>query len=143
MTKEQFIDKWLDEYESKHPDEKLDYEALREQADCEWYDRQVEKGEKTEYDLTKEQEKVSQDARKGARAVNAYGKTVKRERKPNEAKRDILCALYDGLLSFLADEQGKGLDKVEMTNVERQLDFDWQGVKYSVTLTAHRPPKTK
>ena len=33
MTREQFIEAWLDKYEQNHPDEKLDYEALREQAD--------------------------------------------------------------------------------------------------------------
>ena len=27
MTKEQFIEAWLDKYEQNHPDEKLDYEA--------------------------------------------------------------------------------------------------------------------
>lgn len=133
QTKEQFIEAWLDKYEQEHPDEKLDYEALREQADCEWYDNQVDHGEKTEYDLTAEQEKTSQGFRKGARAVNAYGKEVKRERKPNEAKRELMQAIAQGLADYGA----------EITNPERQVDFTWQGVAYSVTLTAHRPPKAK
>lgn len=141
QTKEQFIEAWLDKYEQAHPDEKLDYEALREQADCEWYDNEVDHGEKTEYDLTAEQEKTSQGFRKGARAVNAYGKTVKRERKPNEDKREIISALVDGLLSYLTDEDGNPLTHAEVANVERQIDFEWKGIHYSVTLTAHRPPK--
>ena len=50
MTKEQFIEQWLDKYEQAHPDERLDYDALREQADCEWYDKEVDRGNATEYD---------------------------------------------------------------------------------------------
>jgi hypothetical protein len=140
MTKEQFIENYLDKYEREHPDERIDYEALREQADCEWYDNEVDHGTATEYALTPEQEAVSKDLRKG-RAVDAYGKERKRERKANPDKQDIMSALYDGLLSYLTDENRKAIDHVDMTNPERQLDFNWKGVSYSVTLTAHRPKK--
>ena len=140
MTKEQFIENYLDKYEREHPDERIDYEALREQADCEWYDNEVDHGTATEYALTPEQEAVSKDLRKG-RAVDAYGKERKRERKANPDKQDIMSALYDGLLSYLTDESRKAIDHVDMTNPERQLDFNWKGVSYSVTLTAHRPKK--
>ena len=142
QTKEEFIEAWIDKYMENHPDEKItDFAELREQADCEWYDNQVDHDEQTEYDLTAEQKKVAQDFCKGARAVNAYGKTVKRERKPNEDKRDIIAALDDGLLSYLGDDNGNGLEHTEVVNVERQIDFEWKGIRYSVTLTAHRPPK--
>lgn len=140
QTKEQFIEAWLDKYEQNHPDEKLDYEALREQADCEWYDNEVDHGEKTEYDLTAEQEKTSQGFRKGARAVNAYGKEVKRERKPNEDKREIISTIAQNLMRVYGPE-GEKPEGVEVANVERQIDFLYRGVRYSVTLTAHRPPK--
>lgn len=140
MTKEQFIENYLDKYEREHPDERIDYEALREQADCEWYDNEVDHGTATEYALTPEQEAVSKDLRKG-RAVDAYGKERKRERKANPDKQDIMSALYDGLLSYLTDENRKAIDHVDMTNPERQLDFNWKGVSYSITLTAHRPKK--
>ena len=139
MTKEQFIDSWLDKYEQNHPDEKLDYEALREQADCEWYDKQVDHGEKTEYDLTAEQEKASQGFRKGARAVNAYGKEVKRERKPNEDKRFIIAVLHEAMQA--TGEHAPLGDGGKIVNPERQIDFNLNGVDYSITLTAHRPPK--
>ena len=140
MTKEQFIDQYLDKYEQEHPDERINYEDLREQADCAWYDQEVEHGTATEYELTPEQEAVSKSVRKG-KAVDAYGKEHKRERKPNQDKRDIIAALYDGLLSYLADDDLNGLQTADMMNVERQIDFLWKGVQYSVTLTAHRPPK--
>lgn len=140
QTKEQFIEAWLDKYEQNHPDEKLDYEALREQADCEWYDNEVDHGEATEYDLTAEQKKVAQDFCKGARAVNAYGKTVKRERKPNEDKREIISTVADNLFRVFGPNEEKP-EGVEVTNPERQIDFLYRGVRYSITLTAHRPPK--
>lgn len=142
MTKEQFIEKWIDRYMDEHPDEKItDFDALREQADCEWYDNEVDHGKATEYDLTAEQAKVAQDAMKGmARAVNAYGKEVKRERKPNENKRWIIERVKILLDGFAL----KGdLETVEVANVERQVDFVKDGKHYTLTLTEHRPPKTK
>ena len=136
MTKEQYIEQYLDKYEQEHPDEKIDYEAVREQADCAWYDAQVERGEETEYDLSAEQDKVAKEAMKGmARAVNAYGKEVKRERKANPDKRFLIDCLKAGLIDNIADMNP------EVTNPERQIDFCFGGVQYSVTLTAHRPPK--
>lgn len=140
QTKEQFIEAWLDKYEQTHPDEKLDYEALREQADCEWYDNEVDHGTATEYELTPEQKKVAQDFCKGARAVNAYGKTVKRERKPNEDKREIISTVADNLFRVFGPNEEKP-EGVEVTNPERQIDFLYRDVRYSITLTAHRPPK--
>ena len=139
MTKEQYIDQYLDKYEQEHPDEKIDYDALREQADCEWYDLQVDHGEKTEYDLTAEQEKVAKDAMKGmARAVNAYGKEVKRERKPNENKRWII----DLLAYWLSGEADCGyITDVVVSNPERTVDYVKDGKHYTLTLTEHRPPK--
>ncbi len=142
MTKEQFIEKWIDRYMDEHPDEKItDFDALREQADCEWYDNEVDHGKATEYDLTAEQAKVAQDAMKGmARAVNAYGKEVKRERKPNENKRWIIERVKILLDGFAL----KGdLEAVEVANVERQVDFVKDGKHYTLTLTEHRPPKAK
>ena len=139
MTKETFIDQYLDQYERDHPDERIDYDAVREQADCAWYDREVEAGHKTEHDLTKEQEAESKKARKGmARAVNAYGKEVKRERKPNEIKRWVMSVtktLFEGLAL-----NGK-CEAVTLSNGERSLDFMVDGKHYTLTLTEHRQPK--
>lgn len=141
MTKEQYIDQYLDKYEQEHPDEKIDYEAIREQADCAWYDAQVERGEETEYDLSAEQDKVAKEAMKGmARAVNAYGKEVKRERKPNADKREIIATVAKNLTRVCGEDCELPKD-ITITNVERQIDFLYHGVNYSITLTAHRPPK--
>lgn len=53
------------------------------------------------------------------------------ERKPNEAKRAIITAIAEGLSFF----------EPTVTNIERQIDFQLDGVDYSVTLTAHRKKK--
>lgn len=131
---QEWLDGWIDKYLDNHPDEKVtDWDALREDAETEWWDNEADHDRPTPYDLTPEQEKASQEARKGARAVNAYGKTVKRERKPNEDKREIIQTLDTALRNLV--------DNVTVSNIERQVDFEYNGTHYSVTLTAHRPAK--
>ena len=129
----EWLDQWIDRYCDQHPDERItDFEALKEQAEEAWWMNEIDHDRPTPFDLTEEQKRESQKARKGmARAVNAYGKEVKRERKPNEAKRELVQAIAEALTAYGA----------EVSNPERQVDFTWQGVAYSVTLTAHRPPK--
>lgn len=71
----------------------------------------------------------------GARqTVDPNGKKRVRERKPNEDKRLLIDCLMDALKDF---------DSAEVVNPERQVDFHLNGTHYSVTLTAHRPPKGK
>ena len=133
---QEWLDSWIDKYLDNHPDEKItDWDALREDAETEWWDNEADHDRPTPYDLTPEQEKASQEARKGARAVNAYGKTVKRERKPNADKQEIIQTIDEALCNLV--------DNVAISNKERQIDFEFNGVQYSVTLTAHRPPKKK
>lgn len=72
--------------------------------------------------------------RTGEHSVDAYGRKRTRERKPNEDKRLIIDCLKDTLADF---------DNCEVINAERQIDFHLNGIHYSVTLTAHRPPKGK
>ena len=133
---QEWLDGWIDKYLDSHPDEKItDWDALREDAETEWWDNEADHDRPTPYDLTPEQEKASQEARKGARAVNAYGKTVKRERKPNADKQEIIQTIDEALCDLV--------DNVTVSNKERQIDFEFNGVQYSVTLTAHRPPKKK
>lgn len=120
-------DEWLDKYVDKHG-------CSLEDAECAWWDAQIDKGNPTPYDLTPEQEKESRKANrpKATKSVDAYGKERKRERKPNEDKRLLVDCLRDALQDF---------DDCEVVNPERQVDFTLNGVHYSVTLTAHRKPK--
>lgn len=53
------------------------------------------------------------------------------ERKPNEDKRKLIATLETSVHDLGA----------QITNPERQIDFIYNGVEYSVTLTAHRAKK--
>ena len=102
------------------------------------YDEAVEKGESTDYDLTAEQAKVA----KKYTAVDTKKRTeytfTKRERKPNETKRTImkwLKVLFDGF------ELKGEVSSVNLSNIERQIDFECDGKQFSITLTEHRQKK--
>ena len=90
-------------------------------------DEEVDRGGNP-HPLTAEQEKAS----KAARIVSTGPRTapVKHERKPNEAKREIIQVL-DEALTDIADD-------VTVTNIERQIDFVLDGVRYRVVLSAPR-----
>lgn len=94
------------------------------------YDKAVEHGENTPYDLTAAQNKVAQSyARTGTRKPTVY-KFTARERKPNEPKREIITILQDALSATC--------ENVTITNPERQIDFEYGGIKYRVVLSAPR-----
>lgn len=92
-------------------------------------DRRIDKGEKL-FQLTAEQEKASKQARSVSRGPTAY-KFPKRERKPNQPKRNLIEFLSDSLQAY-------GVEELEVTNIERQLDFKVEGVRYRVILSAPR-----
>ena len=98
-----------------------------EDADMAWWDLEIEKGNPTPYDLDETAEAVSKEMRKGAKAVDAYGKERKRERKPDEETRELIRRLAEALADL----------SPEVTNPEREIRFG----SYSVTLTRHRTPK--
>lgn len=112
-------DEWVDAYIDSHPD------SCIEDAERAWWDLQVEQDPEVGK-LTAEQEKVSKELRKG-RAVDAYGKERKRERKPDEEKRELIRRLVEALADL----------SPEVVNPEREIRFG----SYSVTLTRHRTPK--
>lgn len=98
-----------------------------EDADMAWWDLEIEKGNPTPYDLDETAEAVSKEMRKGARAVDAYGKEHKRERKADTEKRELITRLAEALADLAP----------EVVNPEREIRFG----AYSVTLTRHRTPK--
>ena len=57
-------------------------------------DEEIDKHDANPHPLTAEQEKVSKKMRAAGRAPTAY-KFTKRERKPNDLKREIMQALND------------------------------------------------
>lgn len=99
----------------------------RETAETAWWDNEIDHDRPTPFDLTEEQAKVAKTMTKGAKAVDAYGKATKRERKPDEEKRELIRRLAEALADL----------SPEVVNPEREIRFG----SYSVTLTRHRPPK--
>lgn len=114
---------------------KLD--ITREEAlELEGYDADVNKGKKTQYDLTPEQEKVA----KKMTHVTEYAKSasVKRERKPNELKEAIVAELAN----YLAEEaQGQVYEDVTVTNKSRMVAFSVNGKRFELALVEKREPK--
>jgi len=100
------------------------------------YDKAVDRGEKTEFDLTPEQEKVARKAARASRKPTVYNFN-KRERKPNATKGAIITALVEWLhaASFEAEQ-------IEVVNKERQLRFVSAGETFELTLVQKRKPKT-
>lgn len=125
-------DEWIDNYIDKHADSTI------KEAEMAWWDSEIDKGHETPFDLNDKQEKVVKEMRKGAKAVNAYGKTVKRERKPNETKR-LVISWFKVLMEGMA-LNGKCANVV-VSNTEKSIDFEMDGKQYTITLTEHRASK--
>lgn len=129
---------WLEKYINKH-------DCSLEDAECAWWDAQIDKGNPTPFDLDAEHEKAVKEVTKGmAKSTHvvedAFGKKHKKERKPNADKREIIETIAQNLTRVCGEDLTK-VENIVVSNVERQVDFTYNGVEYSVTLTAHRKPK--
>ncbi len=82
-------------------------------------------------DLTPEQRKAMKDATKtGTKKHTA----VKRERKPDEEKADIISQIAEFLKTIDSYD-------VDIIKGEREISLIVGANDYSITLTKHRPPK--
>lgn len=103
-------------------------EALEMLAD----DDAIDHGEKL-FELTAEQQKVSKAARSVDRKPAEAGTAKqKRERKADQTKRDLITAIAATLLDFGTEVE------IEVTNIERQIDFKVDGRRFRVVLSAPR-----
>ena len=102
--------------------------SRQERIDVIEYDYKVDHNEKTEYDLTPEQQKVSKEARR-AKGNTVY-KFTKRERKADNEKADIIAKI--------AEIFG---ENAQITNAEREISLTFGENEYSVTLVKHRATK--
>lgn len=101
------------------------------------YDKAIDKGEKTEYDLTPEQQKAAKKYTiTGQKAVNNSGEKQTRERKKNEEKENIISMLHNFLLGF------ENIQNAQITNAERQISFVINDNSYELTLVQKRKKKT-
>lgn len=100
-------------------------------------DAKVDKGAKIN-SLTPEQEAVAKKMRQADRTPTLYKwDTKKRERKPNELKREIIDDFY----TFLLENWPETQENAEIKNIEREITFDLGGESFSLTLVQHRKPK--
>lgn len=107
-------------------------------------DAKIEHGEKMDFDLSKEQEKNTRQYRQADR--KPFIPDLKpRERKPNETKREIIQALKSCLYSLQEDFEETDHPQfkinpqaIQISNIERQIDFEIDGVRYRIVLSAPR-----
>lgn len=111
----------------------------KEARDILAYDKAVEAGEKTPYDLSPEQEKVAKKfAHAGTRKTPTAYKFTPRQRKPNATKGGIIAELAD----FMEHNSNFAVVDLAITNKERQIAFKIGDDSFELTLVQKRKPKT-
>ena len=95
-------------------------------------DKRIDRGEKL-FELPPE---LEAGAKKARRADRKKVETVKRERKPDEDKRELIQYL-EGKLED-AHHYDLDLDNITITNPEREMEFTYNGIKYRLTLMRPR-----
>lgn len=118
-------------------DEKRQVQAMRELGfsdeeitDVLESDKRIDRGEKL-FELTADQKQAEKKMRQADRKPTVYDFS-KRERKANDSKRAIIAALAETARE-LADS-----GEVDITNIEREMLFVANGVKYKIVLSAPR-----
>ena len=92
-------------------------------------DERIDKGEKL-FEQTAEQKANSKKYRQGARKPTVY-KLDKRERKADADKRKLV-ELIAAAVGMVTETEPT------VTNIERQIDFEFNGRKFRVVLSAPR-----
>lgn len=100
------------------------------------YDKLVEQGKPTPYDLSPEEERKLRKYRQADRKPTAY-KFTQRERKPNATKEGLVVEIA----TFLAENSGFDTKNVEITNKNREITFTVGEDTFTWTLVQKRRPK--
>lgn len=95
-------------------------------------DKRIDRGEKL-FELPPE---LEAGAKKARRADRKKVENVKRERKPDEDKRELIQYLESSLED--AHHYDMDLDDITITNPEREMEFTYNGIKYRLTLMRPR-----
>lgn len=101
-------------------------------------DRAIDRGERVEFDLPPEQEKL---AKKMANVQEHRRPTVykfdKRQRKENATKKGIIDFLY----KILTENEEFAFENITITNKERQISFTIGEITFELTLVQKRQSK--
>lgn len=113
----------------------------REFAEASW----IEEQEDADPELLKQMEKQAKETGatkvKAKRAPNySLEGQKKRERKPNEEKRDLIAYVAHAMGECDHFDENFA-QTVEIVNIEREITFKVGENCYSLTLTCHRKPK--
>lgn len=100
------------------------------------YDKLVEQGKPTPYDLSKDEEKKLRKYRQADRKPVNY-KFTQRERKPNATKEGIVVEIAE----FLKTNSAFAIENVEITNKNREITFEIANEVFTWTLVQKRRPK--
>ena len=108
--------------------ENISYEEAKQVLEM---DKRIDRGEKL-FELPPE---LEAGARKARRADRKKVENVKRERKPDEDKRELIQYLESSLEDAYPDLD---LGNITITNPEREMEFTYNGIKYRLTLMRPR-----
>ena len=104
------------------------------------FDKRIDRGERTEYDLSPEEEKAAKkwaNTTSEKKAPPNY-KWTTRERKANPTKGGIIAELAD----FMTNTSQYAAEDVVITNKERMIAFRIGDNDYEITLIQKRKKKT-
>ena len=102
------------------------------------FDKAIDRGERTEYDLDPEKEKEAKKmANVRSHKTTGVYEFSQRKRKENPTKQSIIAELAQ----FLRENSENACENVEITNKERQIAFKIGEQMYELTLVAKRKPK--
>lgn len=132
-----WIDKWVDTYMDKNPNEKIsDFKALEEKANEAWWDNEINHNRPTPFDLTKEQQKE---------AKKATITTSNKKKTPTNYKFDKKTRPKDAekveILQKINDFVKKITENSEIVNEGQEISFSLGENDYSLKLTRHRKIK--
>lgn len=89
-------------------------------------DKRIDRGEKL-FELTADQKQVEKKMRQAERTHYEF---TKRERKANNDKQYLIQIIQNALDS--------NVESIEVTNIEREINFTYNNKKYKIVLSAPR-----
>ena len=101
--------------------------SIKEAEDIVKADAEIDKGAKL-FEQNQEQKQASKKYRQGQRTAPTVYKHDKRERKADNDKRELIAVLANAVADYAPT----------ITNVERQIDFEFNGRKMRIVLSAPR-----
>lgn len=132
-----WIDKWVDTYMDKNPNEKIsDFKALEEKANEAWWDNEINHNRPTPFDLTKEQQK---EAKKATITTSDKKKTptnykFDKKTRPKDAEKVEILQKINDFVKKIAENS-------EIVNEGQEISFSLGENDYSLKLTRHRKTK--